>query len=205
MEYLKDKIFPEVFKTLLNFLSGFLLLYFGSVLKKSSENNSSSLFSFDFSPALSIVLYAIYFSLLLYFVWKGIKSIRAMFFSYIDHLQDEYVPPKFDLTGFDDPFQYFDYRHNRAYESFIFRLHYIQLNDLDFIPDPLLDISNPKCSDENCVTDLIMKRSYFGFYKYTCPACKKKYSSKYNQSTLKSNLKMVIFAEHERKEDELPF
>lgn len=205
MEYFKDKIFPEVFKSFLNFLSGFLLLYIGSVLKKSSEKNSESLFSFNLSPAFSFILYAVYFSLFLFFIWKGVKGIKAILFSHIDHLQNEYIPPNIDLSKYDDPFKYYQYSYNRKYDSFVFRVKEMKVSEFNFIPDVLLKISDPKCADEDCVTDLIIKRSYFGFYRYSCPTCKKKYISKYNQSTFKDNLKKVIFAEHEKQEDKLPF
>ncbi|MGE6556744.1 hypothetical protein [Exiguobacterium artemiae] len=208
MEYFKDKIFPEVFKSSLNFLSGFLLLYIGSVLKNSSKKNDGLLFSFSLSPFFTAVLYAVYFSLFLFFLWKGIKGIRAIFCSYIDDLQHEYIPPKIDLNQFNDPSQYTKFHYNRTYESFSFRVQEMSVvmgGFEDFFPDILLGISDPKCFDKECVTDLFMTQSYFGFYKYRCPTCYKKYKSKYDKATLKANLKKVIFAEHERKEDKLPF
>lgn len=206
MGYFKEKIFPELFKFFLNILSGILLLYAGLVLKKSFEKSDSSLFSLNLSPVVSVLLYAVYISLLLYFAWKIIKGIRSIIFSYIDHLQDEYSAPIIDLDLFEtesySPYRYFD---NRNYDSFIFRIHCAQISQFDSVPHILLGMSEPKCSDEKCTTELVIRRSHFGFYRYTCPACKKKYSSKYNASTLKSNFKKVIFAEHERKADELPF
>lgn len=206
MENFKEKIFPELFKFFLNVVSGVLLLYAGLVLKKSFEKNDSSLFSFNLSPAVSVLLYAVYLTLFLYFVWKIIKGIRSLVFSYIDHLQEEYSVPVIDLEDFWTetyiPYKFFN---NREYDSFIFRVHYARISEYAWQPNVLLGLSEPKCADEKCVTDLVIKRSYLGLYRYTCPACKKKYSSKYNASTLKSNFKKVIFAEHERKEDELPF
>lgn len=206
MENFKEKIFPELFKFFLNVVSGVLLLYAGLVLKKSFEKNDSSLFSLNLSPAISVLLYAVYLSLFLYFSWKIIKGIRSIVFSYVDHLQDQYFAPTVDLDSFWTetymPYKYFE---NREYDSFIFRVSYARISEHDWVPPVLLAMSEPKCVDKKCVTDLVVKRSYFGFYKYTCPACKKKYSSKYNASTLKSNFTKVIFAEHERKEDELPF
>ncbi len=206
MENFKEKIFPELFKFFLNVLSGILLLYAGLVLKKSFEKNDSSLFSLNLSPALSVLLYAVYLSLLLYFSWKIIKGIKSIIFSYVDHLQEEYSAPVMDLDQFETesyiPYKYFD---NREYDSFVFRVNCARISEYVWEPDVLLGISEPKCVDKKCVTDLVVKRSYFGFYRYTCPACKKKYSSKYNASTLKSNFKKVIYAEHERKSDELPF
>ncbi|MGF0348258.1 hypothetical protein ACQR3P_31965 [Rhodococcus sp. IEGM1300] len=207
MEYFKDKLFPEFFKFILNLLSGILLLYAGLALKNSFEKSDGILFSFNFSPAVSILVYAVYFSLFLYFVWRFVNGIRLMIFSYVDHLQDEYVsPPDIDLDEFEtESFRPFKYFSNRKYDSFIFRLRYAHVGDFYWMPDALLVISEPKCSEEKCATDLVIKRSYFGFYKYTCPACKKKYLSMYDASTLKSNLKKVIFAEKERESDELPF
>lgn len=207
MEYFKEKLFPEFFKFLLNVLSGILLLYAGLVLKKSFEKNDGVLFSFNLSPGVSILVYVVYLSLFLYFAWKVIKGIRLMIFSYIDHLQNEYVaPPVLDLDQFEiESFRPYKYFRNRKYDSFIFRLHFACVSDWDWIPDALLGMSEPKCSDEECATDLVVKRSGFGLYKYSCPACKKKYLSRFDADTLKSNFKKVISAEHERKSDELPF
>jgi len=207
MEYFKEKLFPDLFKFFLNVLSGIVLLYAGLVLKKTFEKNDSSLFSLNLSPALSVLLYIVYFSILLFFIWKCIKGIRAIFFSYIDHFQNEYVPPNIDLSRLDDASRYNEYHYLRPYESFRFRIKEASMSGVlqNIFPEILLGISDPKCFDTDCVTDLIVKRSYFGFYKYSCPNCKKKYTNKYDQSTLKANLKKVILAEHERKEDELPF
>lgn len=203
MEYFKEKLFPEVFKFFLNILSGIILLYVTLFLKKSFEKSDGVLFSLNLSPTLSVLLYAVYVSIFLYFVWKLIKGVRSLLFSYIDHQQEEYVAPMFNPQIVTKEYPLYD--HNREYDSFIFRVKYAITSDLSFIPDALVSISEPKCADKSCATNLNVKRSYFGFYKYTCPSCKKKYSSKYNASSFKANLKSVIFSENEKQMDELPF
>lgn len=207
MAYIKDQLLPDVFKVFLNVVSSLLVVWGTTLLKKSSEGKGGSLFPFSVSPFFYTALYIVYFFLFVYFSWKIIKGISRVFFSYIDHLQEEYLAPNIDLSQLDDFSRYSDYHYIRDYESFNFRIKEASMSGAfeDIFPEVLLGISDPKCLDNDCVTDLVAKRSYFGFYKYTCPNCKKKYKTKYSQSTLKANLKKVIFAEHERKEDKLPF
>lgn len=195
MEYFKDKLFPEVFK----FILGILAFWIGLVLKKSFEEKGSTLFSFTFSPFFDFVLYAIYFSFFFYFAWKSIQAIRMIIIYHIDRSQEKYVPP---VTP---PSMVIMENHSCDHKGdfFLFRLRYGHLNA--FAEDYLLSISNARCPHEECGTELSVNRSYLGYYKYRCPSCKKKYSSKYSQSTLKSHLKKVLDRESEKHQDNLSY
>ena len=195
MEYFKDKLFPEIFKSFLGIVS----LWIGSSFKTSLNKNDTTFFSFDFSPFVNVILYLLYLAFFLYFGWKAIQFIRALIFWYVDSLQENYSSPnaRVSMHAMDD------YYMNRKFDSFVFRIHWGDLNE--FTPTYLLGISDPKCSEKGCATKLSTKRSYLGFYKYRCPACKKKYVHKYSSSTLKSDLKNVLLAEVEKESDKLPF
>jgi len=199
MEYFKEKLFPELFKVFLSIFSSLFLLWAGSFLKKSSEGKGDSLFSFSLSPFLNSVLYVIYFFLFVYFGWKIIKGFIAISFSYIDHLQQDYIaPPSRNLKIRVD--QYYTYRNHG---SFVFRVKYGNISQ--YAPDFLMGISNPKCPREGCGTDLSVRRSYLGFYKYHCPACSSKYRSNYSQETLKAEMKSIVLSENEKFEDNPPY
>lgn len=195
MEYFKDKLFPEIFK----FILGILAFWIGLVLKKSFEENGSTLFSFSFSPFFDFVLYAVYFLFFSYFSWKSIQAIRMIIISHIDHSQEAYIPPITPSKNI--TMEKFSCDHKGDF--FLFRLRYGHLNR--FTPDYLLGISNVRCPNDGCGTELSVNRSYLGYYKYRCPSCKKKYSSKYSQSTLKSHLKKDLDRENEKYQDNLSY
>jgi len=195
MEYFKDKLFPEIFKSFLGIVS----LWIGSSFKKSLNKKDTTFFSFDFSPFVNVALYLLYLVFFLYFGWKAIQFLRAFIFWYVDNLQESYSPPNTQLNSYAMD----DFYAIQKHESFVFRVHWGDLNE--YTPTYLLDVSDPKCSEKDCYTKLSVKRSYWGFYKYRCPACKKKYLHKYNSSTLKSDLKNIIIAKSERELDTLPF
>lgn len=193
MEYFKDKLFPEIFKSFLAIFT----LWVGSSFKKSLEKSDTTFFSFDFSPFVNISLYLLYLVFFFYFGWKAIQILRTFLVSHIEKMQEDYSSPtaRMHMLEMDNYYVY------RKYNSFIFRVEWGDLNA--FTPDYLLGISEPKCAIKDCHTDLSFKHSYLGFYKYRCPACKKKYVNKYRPSTLKANLKSVIGAEFEKESDKL--
>lgn len=196
MKYFKEQFLPDVSKALLAVLSGLLVFLGTSLIKKSSETKGDFLYSFGLSPFLNIALYIVYVFLFVYFTWKIIQRFRAVCVSYIDYLQDDYIEPHPAPTRV----MYDDYALYQNYEAFMFRVRYGNLNR--FTPDFLISISNPRCPDNECGTDLSVRRSYLGFYKYRCPGCSKKYLSKYSQNTLKAGLKSIVLRKNEKLADE---
>lgn len=85
-----------------------------------------------------------------------------------------------ELVSFDDDSM-------KETNKFLFEVRYSRIRasfrDDDFEIDL---ITGPFCGVENCKTELIEKKSKFGkYYYYSCPMCRKPYTSKFSSSHMK--------------------
>ncbi|WP_026701703.1 hypothetical protein [Salibacterium aidingense] len=60
-------------------------------------------------------------------------------------------------------------------------------------------VIGPLCPKENCISDLNMVKTYFGKYKFTCPACSFNRTRSKNANTLARDMKKTLYG-HVRRE-----
>lgn len=204
--YFFDKIFPEFVRF---FFAGLLLIFSLYLGKNATSNNKTvSPFSFEINKDLALLIYII---VLLYAIKLIFTSFKNLLVRYNDSKQIEYhekymanselyhVEKVVTVMSKDNKFYY---RVGRV-ENPVYL-------DEDFLPDrPLSSISNPKCTKDDCMTELISFRTYFGKYSYECPSCHNKVKSRYSTDTLKEHMRLIekkeilLFNIQKEKEEEL--
>lgn len=202
--YFMDKVLPEFIRF---FFSALLLMVAAWIAKSPTSKEPSSIpFSFGINQNLAILIYIIVF---LYTAKYTFISIRKLIIAKNDAKQSDYNP-QFDIEAFDEHAELIQLSRTETVETFNYRVRYYSYTILGSEQEFVTDISNPKCGNKNCLTELIEHKTFFGSYSFFCPACKKKYKSKYSTSTLKRHTFLVLSSQYtlqnERSlNDHLPF
>lgn len=121
---------------------------------------------------------------------KTYKNITFGIKKYYDDKQYKY---RFDRV--DPRYTYSDYKQILPFDDdsmgytnrFLFEVRYSGARASLRSDDLEIDlITGPFCDVENCKTELIEKKSKFGkYYYYSCPRCRKTYTSKFSSSHMK--------------------
>lgn len=126
------------------------------------------------------VLFVVYFLFLLRFVLVN----------YRDSKQAHYIamPPESMAKG--------DY----SLESAVYKGLFLKLK-INKWTDEMHDVDGVFCPKKECRTELNARKTFFGKYKFECPACSFKITSSYNSYTLKSNFRKVVKAKQVRERE----
>lgn len=182
-----DKIFPELIKT---FLAALLLVFTTWIKESSTSKNPKDVpFSFGISNDLALL---IYFLILLYALKLLYTSLKNLIITFYDSKQLTY-----SLYDLDDINFYKTISSAITSDgSFLYQVRKGRKPSYH-APNPvgLIDISNPKCPKDNCLTELVCTKTSFGRYKYRCPLCKNKIKISYDIDTCKEQIRLI-----ERKE-----
>lgn len=187
VSYFMDKIFPEFVRAVF----GALLLVFGTWVAKSSTSKTPTdlPFSFGINKDLALLIYFIVFLYALKLLYTSIKNLivniydsKQLFYSF-DDLDDPDLYRIIVTSISTDGLFLYQVRKGRD-------ASYHAINRIG-----LIDISNPKCSKNNCLTELVRTKTSFGKYKYRCPLCDNRIKSDYDIDTLKEHVRLI-----ERKE-----
>ena len=65
----------------------------------------------------------------------------------------------------------------------------------------IFGISGPYCSDKECQTELNIRKTYWGRYKYKCPGCLTEWKKKESGSTMKNNVEKISKARFARENE----
>lgn len=187
ISYFMDKILPEFVKTIL----AALLLVFATWLGKPSTSKTPKDLPFSFGINKDLAL-LIYFLVLLYALKLLYTSLKNLMISIYDSKQLTYT--FYDLDDLD--FYQTITSSITTDGSFLYQVRkgrgasYNATNSIG-----LIDISNPKCAKDNCLTELVCTKTSFGRYKYRCPFCNNKTKGDYDIDTCKEQVRLI-----ERKE-----
>jgi len=187
VSYFMDKIFPEFVKSFL----GALLLVFATWLGKGSTSKTPQDLPFSFGINKDLAL-LIYFIVLLYALKLLYTSIKNLIINIYDSRQ-----LFFNLDDLDDPDFYRTLVTSISTDGLFFYQiikgkspSYNAINSTG-----LIEISNPKCAKDNCLTEVVHTKTSFGRYKYRCPSCNNRVKSDYGVVTLIEQVRLI-----ERKE-----
>lgn len=198
VSYFMDKVFPEFIRA---FFAA-LLLVFGTWLAKSSTSKTPADVPFSFGINKDLAL-LIYFLVLLYIIKLLYSSIKSLIVNSYDLKQLNY-----DFNDMDDPDFYRTIVSSLStHGSFVYQIvkgkkpSYDSINSIG-----LIEISNPKCTKNNCLTEVVHTKTSFGRYKYRCPLCNNKVKSDYGILTLIEQVRLIqrkeILLENIQKEKE---
>lgn len=182
-----DKIFPEFIRF---FFAALLLLVSASLVNSSANKKPVDIpFSFGISKDLSLLIYLI---ISLYALKVLFSSVRNLIVKYNDSRQINYSRSDLDSPSL------FGKQTSAITTDGTFLYEVQRLTDPTYRAKNiggLSDISNPKCSKDKCLTELVVQKSYFGRYIYRCPLCKNTVRSIYSVSTHQEHVRLI-----ERKE-----
>lgn len=202
--YFFDKIFPEFVRF---FFAGLLLIFSLSLGKNAtSKTKTVSPFSFEINKDLALLIYII---VLLYAIKLVFTSFKNLLVRYNDSKQIKYhqeYMANSELYYVENVATVLS-KDNKFYYR-IGRVESPAYLDDDLPNRALSSISNPKCTKDDCMTEFISFRTYFGKYSYECPSCHNKIKSLYSTDTLKEHMRLIekkeilLFNIQKEKEEE---
>lgn len=203
--YFLEKIFPEFIR----FFFGALLLLVGTWLAKTTTGKDQSDIPLSFGINQNIVA-LIYILISIYAAKYIFSSVRNLIIAQRDSIQLNYSPSN-EFPLYDEHQELYKLSRFENDGEFNYRVSYYSSTSVfETEIETLDDVSNPRCMNSECLTELIERKTKLNAYRFYCPSCGIEYKSKYSSDTLRMHFYLVLESRYHLKsermiDERLPF
>lgn len=184
---MKEKIGFEIIRQVINYIAPTLFLvisgYFTANFFQDEKSTSFLGLNEDF---LFIVCTFTFLYLLVFLARRLHKLLILINDERQTELNHEDFFDTYDFQVFEEDITKIDVFHYLVYKG------RYPINPQHKFSEGIIDISNPKCSDEKCLSELIPKKTFLNTYTYYCPSCDSTQKSKFSPETLKKHTLFVL-------------